>query len=565
MGLRAGAGAVGRSVRSAARGTGRALRCAGRAARRTAGLTRRVTHAQGAGSSGLGTLVESTAVHSAGDAMVAVALAGTIFFGLDVAQARGQVALYLLVTMAPFALVAPLIGPVLDRMRHARRHAIAGTFAARGLLCWGMAAAVPHGDEVTFLPAAFGVLVLSKAFGVLRAAVTPRLLPDGITLVTANARAAFAGLIAASVTVPVVAGLGALVGEAWLLRLATVTFLAGVILTMRLPRNVDVPDETGLRAAAAPGPSGFTDAPGAAASAAASGTDTPAGGGTPGTGGPDANGPDAGGPAAVGRGAGGSATSVPRTTRQGRAWRTLPRVGPVVAEAMLANAALRAFSGFLIIYLAFLLREASFEPVSGNVALGLLAGAAGAGGLAGTAIGAWTRSRAPRLIVLGTLAFVTATAAAAAVLFGLWAALGVAAAAGLGQSLGKLAMDAVVQREIGEEVRSSTFAVSETLHQLVWVLGGLLGLGLSIVAGGRIAMSAVAAALALSLGVLLARGSRTAGSARTARRADRPRRSGRFRRRRHGPGTRPHGTRDGPPRPPGGTARAADASPEMPA
>jgi hypothetical protein len=170
-----------------------------------------------------------------------------------------------------------------------------------------------------------------------------------------------------------------------------------------------------------------------------------------------------------------------------------------VAEAMLANAALRAFSGFLILYLAFLLREESFEPVSGNVALALLAGAAGAGGMAGTALGAWMKARAPRLIVLSTLAFVTASAAVAAVLFGLWAALGVAAAAGLGQSLGKLSMDAVVQREIGEDVQSSTFAVSETLHQLVWVLGGLVGLGLSIIADGRVAMSVVATFLAVAL------------------------------------------------------------------
>jgi MFS family permease len=492
-------------VRSGARGVARAARSTGRAARRAGGLTRRAAHAQGAGRSGLGTLIESTAVHSAGDAMVAVALAGTLFFGLDVAQARGQVALYLLVTMAPFALVAPLIGPVLDRMRHARRYAIAGTFAARGLLCWGMAGAVPHGDEVTFLPAAFGVLVLSKAFGVLRAAVTPRVLPDGVTLVTANARAAFAGLIAATVTVPVVAGLSVLVGEDWLLRLATVTFLAGVVLTMRLPRKVDVPEET-----AEPEPATAAETTAAAEPAA---TAEPGGA------------PDAGQP----------------PKRRARAWRTLPRVGPVVAEAMLANAALRAFSGFLILYLAFLLREESFEPVAGNVALGLLAAAAGAGGLAGTALGAWMKARAPRLIVLGTLAFVTVTAAVAAVLFGLWAALGVAAAAGLGQSLGKLSMDAVVQREIGEEVRSSTFAVSETLHQLVWVLGGLLGLGLSIVASGRVAMSAVAAALALSLAALLVRSSR---SARRARR------------------TRAAKVRDTAERPPG-PARAADASPEM--
>ncbi|HEU5029023.1 MAG TPA: MFS transporter, partial [Spirillospora sp.] len=419
MGLR-------RSVRAGVGGMGRTLRGMRSAACGAGRLTRRVTHARGAGRSGLGDLIEASALNSAGDAMVTVALAGTLFFGLDVNQARGQVALYLLVTMAPFALVAPLIGPALDRMRHVRRYAVAATFAVRGLLCWGMAGAVAHNDPITFLPAAFGVLVTSKAFGVLRAAVTPQLLPDEITLVTANARASFAGLVASSVAAPAGAGLAVLIGPGWVLRIGTAVFLLGIVFAMRLPRRVDLPD-----AGEAPPP----------AEAAGAGPAKPA-----------------------------------------RHWRTLPRVGPVVAEAMQANAVLRALSGFLVLYLAFLLREERFDPVSHNLALGLLAAFAGAGGLIGTALGAWMKARAPRLIVTATLGAVTAVTAVSALFFGLWAALAVALAAGLGQVLGKLSMDAVVQREIGDEVRSSTFAVTESLHQLAWVVGGLVGLGMSIVA-----------------------------------------------------------------------------------
>lgn len=441
MGFRAQAARTGRSVRSGGR--------------RVAGTTRRATHAHGAGRSGLGSLIEAAGVNSAGDALVAVALAGTLFFGLDVNQARGQVALYLLVTMAPFALIAPLIGPALDRMRHARRYAIAGTMLARGLLCWGMAGAVSSGDQVTFLPAAFGVLVLSKAFGVLRSAVTPRVLPDQITLVTANARASFAGLITAAVVAPMGAGLAVLAGEDWVLRIATLIFVLGAVVGMRLPKHVDTP-ESELA------PTDDTDEP-----------------------------------------------------VKPRRWLTLPKVGPVVAEAMQANAALRTFSGFLILYLAFLLREERFDPVSHTVALGMLAACAGIGGLVGTALGAWMKARAPQLIVFGTLAFATVVAAVGAAFFGLWAALAVAFVGAFGQSLGKLAMDAVVQREVGEEVRSSTLAVSETLHQLVWVVGGLAGLGMSIVADGRIALATMAGVLALSLLVLLAKRTGRSGSLRS--------------------------------------------------
>ncbi len=435
MSLRSWTDATGRATRTAAGSLGR--------------VTRKATHAGGAGRTGLGNLIELGAVNSAGDALIAVALAGTMFFNLDVKQAQGQVALYLLVTMAPFALVAPLIGPALDHMRHARRIAIAGTMLARGLLCWGMAGAVLNKDPLTLMPAAFGALVLSKAFGVSRSAVTPRVLPEGLALVTANARASFVGLVAASIAAPVGAGLVAVLNAGWVLRIATVVFILGAFLGIRLPSHVDTPET-------APEPGS-----------------EPAG----------------------------------KTEKDERRWRTLVRVGPVVGEAMRANAALRAFSGFLILYLAFLLRTKSFiHPVSPNVALVLLAASAGIGGLVGTALGAMVKSRAPLAIVFGTLAFTTLMAAVCALFFGLVAALAVAFVGALGQSLGKLSLDAIVQREIGEEVRSSTFAVSETIHQLVWVIGGLVGLGMSIVASnGHIGLAIVAATLAASWITLLLR------------------------------------------------------------
>src|SRR5690242_18447106 len=57
----------------------------------------------------------------AGDTLVTMALAGSLFFGVKPDAARSKVALYLLLTMAPFAAVAPLVGPALDRSRGGRR------------------------------------------------------------------------------------------------------------------------------------------------------------------------------------------------------------------------------------------------------------------------------------------------------------------------------------------------------------------------------------------------------------------------------------------------------------
>src|SRR5215831_18615609 len=159
-----------RRLTSAAQSSARVGASASRGAGR---VVQRMTGASGARRTGLSNLIELTAAGSVGDAFVAVALAGTLFFNASVSQARSQVAIALLVTMAPFAVLAPLIGPMLDRVQQGRRFILAGTLF--------------YHDSVTLLPAAFGVLVLQKAYGVTRSAITPRLLPREITLVTANA------------------------------------------------------------------------------------------------------------------------------------------------------------------------------------------------------------------------------------------------------------------------------------------------------------------------------------------------------------------------------------------
>jgi hypothetical protein len=172
---------------------------------------------------------------------------------------------------------------------------------------------------------------------------------------------------------------------------------------------------------------------------------------------------------------------------------------------MRANATLRAYSGFMIFFLAFLLRTVHFGTVPDKIALGEMIGAAAAGGFIGTAIGAALRSRAPQTIIFGMLMLAIVITSVCAAFFGLWAALVVALAAALGQTLVKLALDSILQREIGEEVRSSTFAASETLHQLSWVAGGLAGLAMSLTDSGVAGLAVAAAGLMLSLTMLVLR------------------------------------------------------------
>jgi MFS family permease len=484
----------------------------------TSRFVHRLTRASGAGRTGLSNLIELTAAGSIGDAFVAVALAGTLFFSASVDQARGRIALALLITMAPFAVLAPFLGPMLDRVQQGRRYILMGTLLARGLLCWGMAGAVLHHDSVTLLPAAFGVLVLQKAYGVTRAAITPRLLPVEITLVTANARSALGGLIATSLGAVVAAGIaaglgGAAGGAAWVLRIGTVVYLAAAALALRLPDGVDSPPQATGPGHGPPGWMGYGQPGAGQPDAGQAGYPPSAGspgyppGGAPPEYPPGAAPPgpgQAGSPSPETGGVGpGGTRPLPAGARGGlRRLFKVPTIGPVVREAMQANAALRAYSGFMIFFLAFLLRTEHFGSTSDKVALGAMIGAAALGGLLGTGIGSALRSRAPQVIVFGMLTLATVVTALCAVFFGLIAALVVALAAALGQALVKVALDAILQREIGEEVRSSTFAVSETLHQLAWVAGGLIGLALSLTNSGVAGLAVAAAGLAVSLGAL---------------------------------------------------------------
>jgi len=171
----------------------------------------------------------------AGDTLVTVALAGSLFFSISPHAARGRVALYLVLTMAPFAVVAPLLGPVLDRSRSGRRAVVVVCCAGRTVVCFLMA---QHLHSLLLFPEAFVVLVLSKAYLVTKAALVPATVDDETQLVRANARlavlAALAGFVAA--------GPGALVlklsflGAPWVLRLAGVAFAAAAVAAVRLAR-----------------------------------------------------------------------------------------------------------------------------------------------------------------------------------------------------------------------------------------------------------------------------------------------------------------------------------------
>jgi MFS family permease len=524
---------AGRSILTASQRAGRlSTAVAGGAGR----FVHRLSGASGASRTGFSHLLELTAAGGFGDAFVAIALAGSLFFSTSVEEARGRAAIALLVTIAPYAILAPLIGPLLDKVRQGNKFILMGTLLARGLLCWGMSGAVEYNNVLMLLPSAFGVLVLQKAYVVTRAAVTPRLLPSEITLVTANARSNLASLIATTTGAAVALGVDKIMGggghgAAWVLRVATLIYLVAMIPGLRLPDTVDAPqvpapDQYGYGTGPdGSGAAGQTSEEGWAARqgngrsdrrTATYGTLFP--GDPPGTTVPGATMPG---------GASRNAT-IPLGRAAPRRPFFIPRVGPVVGEAMRANASMRAFYGFLLFFLAFILRGSTckstlvsaahhtaahhaaavcgqFGHVSDTIALGGFAAAAAVGGMLGTVIGSAVRSRWPQAMIFTVLALATAASIACAIFFGLASILIVTLAAAISQTLVKVAQDSILQREVPEEGRSSAFAFSETVNQLALVGGGLVGLLFSLTGSGLAGLTFAAAALAVALVWLLIR------------------------------------------------------------
>ena len=117
-------------------------------------------------------LVSAHAVSMCGDAAIAASLAGSLFFSSPTSSSREKVLLYLLVTMLPFAVVAPVLGPALDYRRSGRRVLVVTSMMGRAVLALLMARwisdAAPGGLLV--YPLAFGILVLAKGYSVAKSA-----------------------------------------------------------------------------------------------------------------------------------------------------------------------------------------------------------------------------------------------------------------------------------------------------------------------------------------------------------------------------------------------------------
>jgi predicted MFS family arabinose efflux permease len=127
------------------------------------------------------------------DGLISLSLVGSLFFSVSFDASRERILVYLVLTALPLALVAPVVGPLLDRSRVGHRTVLATTHFARVLLSIGLAGSL---GSLGFYPLVFGVLLSRKAYALAKTALLARLATDEVELVSASGHLARAGTIA---------------------------------------------------------------------------------------------------------------------------------------------------------------------------------------------------------------------------------------------------------------------------------------------------------------------------------------------------------------------------------
>ncbi|WP_205874638.1 MFS transporter [Mycobacterium camsae] len=398
-------------------------------------MVQRAATADGADKSGLTALTWPVMANFAVDSAMAVALANTLFFAAASGESKSKVALYLLITIAPFAVIAPLIGPALDKLQHGRRVALALSFALRTALALilimnydGASGSFP---PWVLYPCALAMMVFSKSFSVLRSAVTPRVMPPTIDLVRVNSRLTVFGLLGGTIAGGAIAA-GVEFACTHMFKLPGALFvvvgitIVGALLSMRIPSWVEV-----------------------------------------------------------------TAGEVPATLSYHRhsdhlhhSWQEEGRkvggklrqpLGRNIITSLWGNCTIKVMVGFLFLYPAFVAKAHDADGWVQLAMLGMIGAAAAIGNFAGNFASARLKLGRPAVLVVRCTLAVTAFAIAAAV-GGNLIVVAIATLITSGSSaIAKASLDASLQDDLPEESRASGFGRSESTLQLAWVLGGAVG------------------------------------------------------------------------------------------
>lgn len=170
----------------------------------------------------------------AGEAALAVSLADSLFLSISPDAARSQVLLFLAISLAPFAVLAPLIGPFIDRLPGGRRLTVSGVGLLRALILIGM---MRYLDSLALFPLAFASLVLAKVYVVSRSAIVPTVVNGDEELVSANGKLGrLGGVVGFIAGAP--AALLQLIDSRWSLAFSALCFALAATSALALPKKV---------------------------------------------------------------------------------------------------------------------------------------------------------------------------------------------------------------------------------------------------------------------------------------------------------------------------------------
>ncbi len=464
-----------------------------------------------------GRLALTHVLMTAGDTMFAVSLAGSLFFSISPTEAKDKVLLYLLLTMGPFAVVAPALGPVIDRSRGARRAMVVASALGRAVLCPFLARDI---HSLLLFPEAFAMLVLSKVYLVTKGALVPEMAAMGMLDESAVSDGPGTEVEAGTDQPgPVPGGLGPRATPPYgtpTVRigdpasgttkveadLATLNARLGLLASLS-GFAFAVPAVVILKLANASGVIWVDMAVFAAATAAGARLPVPGRLGRA-RGDRSSRGPVPSAPVTAVPGAAPVAPRVEYAPDFDENWagddEDLAALRPIadteVLLALMPMSLLKALVGFLTFLVAFgLRREGAATWWFGFVLGGLTAGA-----LIGVLlVGRVRRVLTEQQMLVGSLWVVAPVAALGAIYPARWFVAVVALAVGLASAMAKPSFDALVQRHVRESDQGKAFARFETRFQLMWVLGSFVPVVLSLpVDAGCLVMALVAALGAVS-------------------------------------------------------------------
>lgn len=185
------------------------------------------------------------------DGLINISLLGSLFFSVSLEASRDRILLYLVLTVAPLAVVVPAIGPLLERTVAGYRSTLVGSQLVRAATALLLAGSL---KSPAFYPLVFVVLLSRKGYALARTALLPHLVVEPDRLADASGHLSRVGTVAGGLGTALGGVAFAIFGAEVVPLLAVPVFIAAAIAAHRIRvGNDDGSHGTALRTTVRPG------------------------------------------------------------------------------------------------------------------------------------------------------------------------------------------------------------------------------------------------------------------------------------------------------------------------